>query len=284
MPEVTGYLEKYNGTKAPSSKRKNSFGFGTVKAGKWERRFFVLREGSQVLSIYKTPEDAASSAKPAQGTITAAGSMIIKDPMDETTFAISKDGKTTYLRAGHAGARSAWLEAIGTAGASVEEMPVAAAGGSGEMAGQLLKQGTGGLMGTKWDKRYLTLREGQLMVFKSESDASGKKPPLATMTLQGARIDVVGVGKSDDKVTFALSRGDKVRRGGGAHSGPRRSSARGPTHERCSRLASPLAQPPRRLSPSADGAASLPRGRCTRSRRAARRMRRGGWTPSYLSG
>ena len=134
-------------------------GLGTAR---WERRFFVLREGSHVLSIFKSPDDAATSTKPAQATISIQAASLKEDPQDMNAFAITQGEKTTYLRAGHAAARTAWLQAMCSAGAFFGETPGDGSVSRGDMSGTLLKQKTGGLMSSKWDKRFAALRDGQV--------------------------------------------------------------------------------------------------------------------------
>ena len=218
MPEVIGYLEKYSGSQKPSSSSRRRlsaafiFGQGSART-KWERRFFVLRDGSQVMSYYKSPEDASSSSKPAQGTITCQAARVHVDAQDDTVFAVVKGDRTVFLRAGDAATRRQWVDVIVAAGAteaapsSIPGMPAGT-----QMQGMLMRQASTKATSGKWEKRFLTICEGQLMVYKAESDAmlSSRKPALTSTQLQGCQVDMLQP-EGAERVTFVLSKGDQVR-------------------------------------------------------------------------
>ena len=207
MPDTVGFLDKYSGGKQPAGSRLRRFSLGFGNAlSKWDRRYFVLREGSQVLAYHKSQEDSNTSTKPALGTATCEGSVVSVDAMDETVFSIAQVNDSTQARplpARHRGTQARmWVDAIVAAGGS-ESDPAS----SDTIQGLLLLSGKKG----KFDKRYFKLNDSTLMYFKTESDMNGgKKPPLGSMPISSAvRVDLMTAAKPGEaRCTFAVSNGD----------------------------------------------------------------------------
>ena len=214
MPDLSGYVEKFAGKSSPSSSKPRKFSFSlSAPSAKWEKKFFVLRDGSQVLSYHKTADDATSNAKPAQGTVLCSGGTVCADAKNGTTFSITHAEKVVYLRAKDESERRRWIDACVEAGC--EEASTAEEGPSisstGVASGLILKQNKKTFGSSSWDSRYLVVKDGAASVYKSEAEASGgkAKPALVSVGLAGSRIDVVkGEGGAD--VVFVLSKADKV--------------------------------------------------------------------------
>ena len=108
LMSVDGYLE----LRMPSSSKK------------WDRKFVVLRGGGAHLSVHDSPSAADANRKPI-ATIECMNAKIRLDPFDETAFTMTSGrGKVTHMRAGWAGARMAWLEAMQDNGAHIEDAVV----------------------------------------------------------------------------------------------------------------------------------------------------------------
>lgn len=121
MPDVNGYLETLSGNRKPDGK------MGMFGLRRWTRRFYVLREGSTSLSLYKSREDASSVTTdgvskapleiiPLQGATVSEFIMWNKKPERhaDSMFMLTDNhrGHVTYFRAGYHDARTAWLTAI----------------------------------------------------------------------------------------------------------------------------------------------------------------------------
>ena len=210
---MKGNLDKYSGGKQPTSSRlrKFSLGFGNSLA-KWDKRYFVLAEGSSMLAYHKNAEDADAASKPALGTMPCEGSIVACDAEDGTIISLAQVGeqpRVLWLRAESPELAGQWVAAIKAAGA-VEQ---ATDGAAQMLKGMLLKQVDGKPSKTpKFDKRYFRLSEGIFAYFKAESDMSpnSKKPPLGSFTVGPAvRVDLLPAPKpGEPRCTFAVSNGD----------------------------------------------------------------------------
>jgi len=104
---VQGYLEERR------SRLAHLAGFRS----RWNKRFFLL-QGTKLV-IYRSPECAEHYRRPVR-EIACQGLLVHGDPADSCAFTIiTKEGKSTCLRAGWAGARTLWLTAMRIHGAQV---------------------------------------------------------------------------------------------------------------------------------------------------------------------
>ena len=215
---MQSYLDKYSGGKQPTGSRlrRMSIGFGNSLA-KWDKRYFVLASGSQMLAYHKTADDAESTTKPALGTMPCIGSIVSSDPEDGAIFSIAQVGeqpRVLWARAESPAQARKWLDAIVAAG-GVEGTPPTAAD---PLKGMLLKQVEGKVSKIpKFDKRYFRLADGTLAYYKAEADMNpgSKKPPLGSFALAQAggriRVDLLPAGKpGEPRCTFAVSNGDSA--------------------------------------------------------------------------
>ena len=210
MPAVLGYLEKCSSGKPPSMRR-FSFGVGN-SLSKWDKRFFVLRDGSSVVSYYKTEDDASSSSKPAQGTVTCVGGVVTSDEGDDVTFCLSNPDRTLYLKAGDAASRKQWMDALTGAGAT-EGIPGSTNSQVLEngIQGTLLKMAATMLGANKWDRRFVVVKDGSLSVYKVEADAQGgtSKPPGVSLSLANSRVDLVQR-SGEERLTIVLTKDERA--------------------------------------------------------------------------
>lgn len=211
MPELAGYLEKYSGGKAGTGSRLRRFslGFGNSLA-KWDRRYFVLHDGSAVLAYHKTQEDAQSSSKPALGTASCDGCVVNTDKDDQAVLHLTLKDRILSLRAANAAAAHEWMEAIAASGALVGASAGSGGGsddsGGGGLQGMLLRQNKG-----KFEKRYFALRDGVLTYYKAETDLApgSKKPALGSMAISmETRVDMPTPKAGDPRVVFVVSNAD----------------------------------------------------------------------------
>jgi hypothetical protein len=205
-----GYLDKYSGGKQATTSRLRRFslGFGNSLA-KWDRRYFVLHDGSSVIAYHKTQEDAESSSKPALGTASCSGSIVSLDESDDSVLSITLVGETTarvlWLRAPDSAGAQRWVDAIVRAGAKES----ASSADDGAQRGMLLKQVDGK---SKFEKRFFKLADSTLLFYQSEADLSGRsrKPPLGAMTITSeVRVDLLAPTKAGEaRCAFVVSNGD----------------------------------------------------------------------------
>lgn len=212
---ASGYLEKYSGGKQQtgSSLRRISIGIGNSLA-KWERRYFVLADGTSMLSFHKVAEDAQPGGKPARGTMPCKGSIVSLDPNDPTAFSLSATGEqptVMWLRAESLQAAEKWIGAIVAAGATKSSCAEQQANA---LNGVLLKQDMTRSRDAppRYDKRHFRLVDGTMSYFKSEAEMNpgSKKPPLGSFVVSPAvTVNLLPPATADEpQCTFAISNGD----------------------------------------------------------------------------